>query len=266
MAVGITGDIPRYEAGDTRQFTWAATISTPQTLAFNLFNTDGNSLAPAAVQASSFFVASSGSGVFYDNVVLPTSVGLYFYQWTAWDAASRPYVTRGEFEVIRTEPVSFFTYAEVLDVTRTGRQVFGRADITQRDLRSYLESADAYIDSKLGMVMGVPLSSTPNLIRDMSKVFCLANFYSDRYSVENEGAPPAIIARKEAYEKLLDAVVSGTAVLVTSGGVVTRAEDEYIGITGGLEHSGGVPVFGMRDFEQQVIDADVVADEDARDD
>ena len=265
MPPGIIGDIPRYEAEDTRQFTWAATITTPSTIAFNLFNTDGVSLAPAAVQASSFFVASSGNGVFYDNVVLPTSVGLYFYQWIGWDAASRTYITRGEFEIIRTEPVSFFTYADILDVTRTGRQIFGRADITQRDLRPYLESGDAYIDSKLGMIMAVPLSPTPNLIRDMSKIFCLANFYSDRYSVEHEAAPPAIIARKESYEELLAAVMSGTAVLVTSGGVVSRAEQEYIGLTGGLEHSAGVPVFGMRDFETQTIDSDIVDAEDAKD-
>jgi len=264
MPPGIIGDIARYEAGDTRQFTWAATITAPSTVAFNFFDTVGASLAPAAVQAGSFFVASSGNGAFYVNGVVPVSVGLYFYQWTAWDAASRPYITRGEFEIIRTEPVSFFTYAEVLDVTRTGRQIFGRGDITQRDLRPYLESGDAYIDAKLGVVMSVPLNPTPNLIRDMSKVFCLANFYSDRYSVEHEDAPPAIIARKKSYEALLDKIVAGDAVLVSSG-VAIRAEDEYVALTGGLEHSAGVSVFGMRDFETQTIDADIVTAEDAKD-
>ena len=265
MAVDITGGIPRYEASDTKRFTWASTETAPSTIAFNLFNTDGVSLAPAAVQASSFFVAASGGGVYYMDVVLPTSAGLYFYQWVPFDAASRPYTLRGEFEVVRTEPHSFWTYANVLDVTRTGRQVFGRADITQRDLRPYLEEADAFIDSMLGLVVTVPVTPTPNLIVAMSKVFALANFYSDRYSLENVDAPPAILKRKEDYVELLASVVSGTAVLVTSGGVVTGTQQAITALTGSLPGAGGVPVFGMRDFEGQVVDADIVEAEDARD-
>ncbi len=261
--IDITGGIPRYEADDTKQFTWTATVSAPQTIAFNLFNTDGASLAPATVQTS-FFVASSGTGIFYMNVVLPHSAGLYFYQWVPFDAASRPYTTRGEFEIVRTEPVSFFTYANVLDVTRTGRQIFGRADITQRDLQPYLEEGDAYIDSMLGRVITVPLTPTPNLIAAMSKVFALANFYSDRYSIENADAPPAILRRKTEYMALLASVVSGTAVLVTSGGGLAVAQDAVSALTGSIE--GGIPVFGLRDVELQRVDVSIVDAENARDD
>ena len=263
--IDVTGGIPRYEADDTKQFTWTATVSAPSTIAFNLFNTDGKTLAPAAVQASSFFVAASGSGVFYMNVVLPTSAGLYFYQWTPYDAASRPYTTRGEFEIVRTEPVSFFTYADILDTTRTGRQIFARSDITQRDLRPYLEEGDAVIDSMLGQVTTVPLVPTPNLIRAMSKVFALANFYSDRYSMQNEDAPPAILRRQDKYMEMLTAIMSGTAALVSSGGVIAVAQDAVTALTGSLEHSEGVPIFGLRDSEMQRVDADIVEAEDARD-
>ena len=265
MAVDVTGGIPRYEANDTKRFTWASTATPPSTVAFNLFNTDGASLAPEAVQASSFFVAASGGGVFFVDVVLPTSVGLYFYQWRPFDAASRPYTMRGEFEIVRTEPHSFWTYADVLDVTRTGRQVFGRADITQRDLRPYLEEADAFIDSMLGRVMTVPVTPTPNLLVAMSKVFALANFYSDRYSVEDEGAPPAIIKRRDDYVEFLSSVVSGTAVLVTSGGVTTSIQDAVTALTGSLPGAAGVPVFGLRDPENQVIDADITQAEADKD-
>lgn len=262
--IDVTGSIPRYEADDTKQFTFASTATRPATVAFSVYNTDGNTLALHAVQSGATVVETpTNQGAYIFPRVLPTSAGLYFYQWTAWDASSRPAVIRGEFEVVRTEPLSFWTYGNVLDVTRTGRQVFGRADITQRDLRPYLEEADAFIDSMLGLVITVPVTPTPNLIVAMSKVFALANFYSDRYSTENEEAPPAIIKRRDDYVELLASVVSGTAVLVTSGGVITRAQEAITALTGSI--SGGTPVFGMRDPEQQKIDADIVEAENARD-
>jgi hypothetical protein len=234
MPLDITGSIPRYEAGDTKQFTIASTGSRPATVSFVTFNTDGRTLALEGAQSGAAVVAvetPSQTGFYFYPRILPTSPGLYFYEWDLFDASSRPSVLRGEFEIFKTEPVSFFTYSDILDVTRTGRQIFGRADITQRDLRPYLEEADAFIDSHLGIVMGVPVTPTPNLLRAMSKVFALSNYYSDRYSVENAAAPPAIIARKDDYEKLLYSIVSGTAVLVNSGGTVARAEEEISAFT-----------------------------------
>lgn len=264
MALDIVGNIPRLEASDTKQFTWASTITAPQTVAFHVYNTDGSTLAPEAMQSSSFFVAASGGGVFYANRVLPTSAGLYFYQWTAWDVASRTYITRGEFEIYRTEAHSFFTYADVTDVVRTGRQIFKRSDITMREVRPYLEAADGYIDGRLGKVFTVPLNPVPNIIRDMSKVFGLAYFYSDRYSTEKEDQPPPIIDRKDWYEEFLSSVVSGTAVLVTSGGVVSQVAEDFTVITGGIE--GGTPQFGIRDWTEQTTDSDIKDAEADRDD
>ena len=265
MPIDITGNIPRWEADDTRQFTMTATVNRPSTVAFIMFNTDGRSLAPEAVQSGAT-VAESGTntGLFYFNRVLPTSTGLYFYEWRSWDAASRTYIVRGEFEAIRTEPHSFWTYADIMDVVRTGRQIFQRGDITQRDMRPYLEAADGYIDGKLGMVMTVPVTPTPAIITDMSKIFSLAYFYSDRYSIEREAAPPAILQRKEWYEEYLSSVLSGTAVLVTSGGVTTRVVDEINKMTGSIDD--GTPTFGLRDWPSQKVDADILDDEADRDD
>ena len=262
--IDITGGIPRYEADDTKQFTFASTATRPATVAFAVYNTNGNTLALEAVQSGATVVETpTNTGAYIFPRVLPTSAGLYFYQWTGWDASSRPAIIRGEFEIVRTEPVSFFTYGNILDVTRTGRQVFGRADITQRDLQPYMEEGDAYIDSMLGLVVTVPVTPTPNLIVAMSKVFALANFYSDRYSMENEDAPPAIMKRKEEYVELLSSIVSGSAVLVTSGGVVTSVQEAITALTGSIK--GGVPVFGMRDPEDQTVDADITAAEADRD-
>ena len=264
MDFGIRGDIERYEADDTQQFTLVATLQVPSTVTFCVFNVDGRTLAPVSIQANSPNVSFTSTGQFFVNRVLPTTPGLYFAEFIAYDAVSRTYPRRFEFEIYKTEAHSFQTYADVLDVMRTGRQIFKQPTITQRDLRPYLEEADAYIDAKLSRIVGVPILPTPNIIRAMSKVFGLAFFYSDLHSVENEEAPPAIVTRKEWYDSLLDAIVAGSASLVTSGGVVTTAEGAVEFVTGGLD-GGAAPTYGMRDWTEHNIHEDIVTEERDKD-
>lgn len=261
MPIDISQNIDRFEVEDTRQFTFTASVSRPSTVAFIVYNTNGNSLALEGVQSGATVQESgTNTGLFYMIRVLPTSVGLYFYEWRAWDSVSRTYITRGEFEMMRTEPVSFATYADVTDVIRSARQIFGRGDITIRDLRPYVEAGDQWIDSWLGRITATPLGSASPIVRDMSKVYALYGYYADRYSVERQDAPPAIVARKDRYDDLLQAVMAGSAQIA---GINVSITDDVSVLTGAIE--GGVPVFGMRDWESQVVDVDITQAENDRD-
>lgn len=262
MPIDITGNIDRFEGGDTRQFTMTGTVTAPDTAEFVVFNTDGTSLALAAVQSGES-VQNSGAvnlGLFYFNRVLPDTVGYYTTQWTSWDANSLPYILRSEFEIIRTLAQSFFSYGNVSDVLRTARQMFGRADITQRDIQDYMEPADDWINGKLGVIFTVPVTPAPPILRDMVKVYALCNFYSDRYNLERQDTPPAIVRRKEAYDEFLDEIVEGNAILHTQSGTVIRYDPQITSTTDDFK-----PIFDHRDWEVQRIDPDI-RDRDKADD
>lgn len=255
MAVSdITREIPRFESEDTFQFT-LATSPRVSSIQFMVFNTDGNTLAPAAVQ-SGVSVSESGTntGLFYVSRILPTTPAIYTYAFIGWDAASLTYTTRGYFEIYKTEILSFQTYADITDTVRTARQIFGRGELTFRDMRPYLESADAWIDTKLRPIATVPVSPTPNFLRDASKVGGLFMYYSDRYAFQKDDAPPGIVERWRQYNELIDAIVAGSASLV---GV--DVSDQPIDIN----MDGYKPIFDFRGVEDQRIDPDLIdANED----
>ena len=249
MPIDILGGIERFEADDTQQLTFTATLTAPQTVAFHIFNTEGTTLTPVAVQSGQS-VSASGGGLYYVDRVLPSSAGMYFYQWTAWDSSSRTYIIRREFEVVRTEAFSFDTYANMTDLVRTGRQAFGRMDITLRDLRPYAEAADRYIDASRN-----DTAVNTVLLREMSKVGALYYFFADRYSFETKDAPPGIVGRWKEYKDLLAAIVAGTL-----GG-----KDPVSVLTGGPD-STFKPVFDSREFEDQRVDPDLIDSDKERDD
>lgn len=258
MPIDITRNIERYEAEDTFQFTLAASASRPNTVAFTVFNTNGNTLALEAVQSGAT-VAESGTntGVYHFERVLPSSVGLYTYEWRAWDVTSRTYVNRGEFEIIRTEAHSFYSYGDPVETVRTARQIFGRGDITMRDLRPYHEEADAWIDTKLSPIVTVPVTPTPNFLRYGSKLGALYFYYSFRYAVEKDAAPPGIVDMWEKFNEQLDAIVAGSASIA---GVIS-VEDAISVMPGDFK-----PVFDLRDPISQRVDPDLIDDEEDRDD
>lgn len=261
MAVGgidISQILPQYEAGDTRQFTLTMTTAAPNTVALAFFNTDGNTLALSAVQSGET-VAASDTGLFYFNRVLPDTPGIYSYMWTAWDSASRPYKVPGQFEIQRTEAFSFATYGNPQDIVRSARQLFGRTDITFREMQPYCQAADGYMDMYLGRVVSVPLGSASPLIQDMSKVYTLWRFYADRYSYDTKQEPPAIINRKNDYDKLLMLIAAGSATLP---GIETTAEGTTVfAIPDGTKKS----VFDMRNFLDQKISDNLIDEEEGRD-
>lgn len=262
MAAGgidISQSLPVYEAGDTRQFTMTATMTIPQTAAFIVFDTFGNSLALNPVQPLEI-VGNSAAGQLYFNRVLPDTPGIYSTKWTLWDTASRPYVVAGEFEIQRTMAFSFSTYGDPQDIVRSARQLFGRSNITFRDMQPYCQAADGYMDMYFGAVTTVPLGSASPLVQDMSKVYTLWRYYCDQYSYDTKSEPPAIIHRKEDYDKLLALIAAGSVTLPGIELIVDLVP--VFAIPDGTRKA----VFDMRDFVEQHVSRDLLDYEQGRDD
>lgn len=259
MPIDISQTIREFEAGDTFQFTFTASQTVPATVGFVMFDTNGASLALDGVQPNEI-VGTSGTGLYYFNRVLPQTPGIYAYKWLAWDTASRPYILSDEIEVKRTEAFSFSTYGDPQDIVRSARQMFGRSNITFRDMRPYCQSADGYIDMYLGKVVAVPLGSASPLVADMSKVYTLWRFYCDQYSYDTKAEPPAIIHRKEDYDKLLNLIAAGSANI--PGLEIIASGDTVFVMPDGTRKA----VFDMRDFLQQKVSTNLLEAEDALDD
>lgn len=258
MAIDIAQVIKRYESGDTFQFTMSTSGTNPATADFRMYDVVGGVVPISQVQ-SGYVVANSAANLLYFNRVLPTTTGLYSYEWTLWDAASRPYFVRNEFEIVLTLGNSFFTYGNISDIVVSARQLIGRTDITPLEMRPYCQGADGYIDSFLGKIMTVPVSPIP-IIADMSKVYTLWRLYCDRYSGEKDAEPPAIKSRKEDYDKLLWAVIAGS--LTLAGLTPDVATFNQVSIVPQVPYN---PVFDMRDFESQHVDRDLLDFEQGRD-
>lgn len=260
MAVDIEQTIHVYESGDTKQFTLSMTPSRPSTVAFNITDFFGGLVAIESVQSGAS-VAESGTttSLFYINRVLPTTPSLYFGKWTAWDSASRPYVVVNEFEVRASQAYSFATYADVLDVIKNARQLFARSDMTVQDIAAHIKAADAWINTKLSLVVAsVPVSPTPDFLQGMAKSGALYFYYSERYGGENDKAPPAIVDMWDRYNELLDAVVAGSAGL--PGVTIVTAEGQDIWVS----FDGNIPISGHRDFEEQQRDVNIILEERSR--
>ena len=88
---------PRFEIGDTRQFTFVTSVTPGTTPIFTVFAGSGD-----AVVVYSGAAQSSGSGMFYSYFTIPNSTNaLYTWQWVASYTAG-PIVDRGSFQGVRT--------------------------------------------------------------------------------------------------------------------------------------------------------------------
>ena len=272
--VDIVGQTQRFQSEDLEKFSLVSTVVIPSTVNLMLFNTDGATLAPVAVQSGltvtvSAIAASVGSvGLFYVNRQMPTSVGFYAYEWRMFGssgatsgtvAASLFTIRRGEFEVFKTEPVSFFTYGNAAEVMRRARQLVGRGDVTQRDVRPHMEAGDGWIDSKLGKIITVPISPAPLSVREMSNRMAIYFLYNAYYGGQQVDEPPAVVRQFDKDNEFLDGVVEGKYALAGSG-VSFIFEQPVSAITGGVE--GGKPAFGRSDWEEQQMDTAILDFED----
>ena len=269
--MSITGDLQRFEADNLERFSYVSTVIIPSTVQFALFNTDGATLAPVAVQsgvtvAVSAVAANVGSvGLFYLDRQLPTSLGFYSYEWRAWGSSGASSgslansiftVVRGEFEISKTENRDFVSYGDKNNVLRAGRMLIGRGDLTQRDIEPQMLGAYGYINGRLGRVMTVPITPSPPYLARGEEVLALYALHGTFRGSDKSELPPAINQLRDDFVEYLDAVVAGDATVTNSGVQLQMTGLDTISIiTGGLE--GGNPTFDKSDMEDQVVHTDV---------
>ena len=265
MPIDVNQNIERWEAEDMRRFTLVMTPSVPSTVQHVVFNTDGNTLAPVAVQSGLTVTVSGASnvGLFYVLRQLPTSVGFYTHEWRAFGSGTAQQslyiIVREEFEIIKTEPHSFFTYGVRADVVRRARQLVGRGDVTERDIRPMMEAGDGWIDSKLGKIITVPISPVPFSVREMANRMAVYFLYQSYYGAQKADMPSVIENQFDKDNEFLDGVVEGKWALAGSG-VSFIFEQPVSVITGGT--ADGKPAFGRSDWEDQRIDPTILDFED----
>lgn len=84
--------IDRYVAGDTKQFTWVSSGSTPSAISASII--DGGE---SVVSSSS--MTSSGNGHYYVSITLPDTPGYYVYQNLA-TVNSKVYKNKQRFKIV----------------------------------------------------------------------------------------------------------------------------------------------------------------------
>lgn len=266
----ITGDVQRFESENLERFSYVSTVIIPATLQFAIFNTDGTTLAPVAAQSGhtvtvSAVAANVGSvGLFYLDRQLPVSVGFYSYEWRAWGSSgassgSLPsslfVITRGSFEIAKTEPREFVSYGNKNNVLSVARIMVGRGDLTQRDIEPHMLGAYGYINGRLGKTITVPITPPPPVLARGEEVLTLYALHGTYRGSEKSELPPAIKQLRDDFVAYLDAVAAGEAI-VTDSGVAFRIDDDITVITGGSE--GGKPTFNKVSFESQRVDTDEI--------
>lgn len=272
MPIDLSGNIDRWEADDLRQFTYIDTPSIPSCVTFNVFNTDGSTLAPVAVQ-SGLTVTISGAditkGMFYAFRQLPSSRGFYTYEWHAYGsgtAQSSLYTTtRGTFEIVKTEPRSFVSYGAKGSVLRVARQLIGRGDLTEFDVQPHMEAAYGYINARLGSVVAVPLTApAPAYISQGEEVLAVYTLYGSFGATEKGEIPPSFAKLRDDFVEYLDAVIEGKATIDGTVNGTAVSGTKVTQFTGGVE--GGTPTFGRRNWIDQSVDEGVTDFEDSQDD
>ena len=264
----IPGGIQRYQADDFRQFTLTTTPTRPTTVAYVLRDPNGSLLDITSISAvnsgivvtESAVGAVNSTGLFHIEYVLATTPGFYVGEWKAFNAASQAGVIRHEYEVVRTEARSFWSYGEVADVLRTARVLFNQHNITAREIQDYMEPADDRINAMLGKVMTVPVTPNMPILRDCNKAMALWGMYSDRFAEVKREAPPGIKAHYESCMEFFAEVMSGNAVLVTDSGII-QLPTGMASTTYDFK-----PIFDLRDFSVMRPDPNFVAQDQDDDD
>ena len=255
MPIDLSGNIDRFEADDLRQFTYVDTVSVPASITFTLYGPNGSIVDPVAVQ-SGITVTPSGSaasGMYYIFRQLPSSRGFYTGEWKAFGSGtiqSSLYVTnRFTFEIVKTEPRSFFSYGSKNNVMRIARQLIGRGDLTEYDIQPHMEAAHGYINARLGGVTTVPFSPAPAYIAQGEEIIAVYTLYGTFGGTEKNEIPPAFQKLRDDFVAFLDKAAEG---LLTVDGIWPIEQGAITYFTGGIE--GGKPTFGRSDWPYQVID------------
>src|ERR1043166_60080 len=257
MAIDLSGNIARYEAGDLRMFAYQDTVSIPSCVQFNLYDVNGNVLVPSGVESGATVTASGPvPGYFYIFRQLPSSRGFYTTEWMVYGSGtpqSSMFTRQREvFEIYKTEPVSIYTYGNKNTVMRVSRQLVGRGDLTEYDIAPHMLAANAFINAKLGTTVTVPFSPATAYIAQGEEILAIYTLHGTYGASEKGEIPPAFNKLRDDFLAYMDGVIPGD--ITVDGTVINTGRISTF--NGGIE--GGLPTFGRRAFEYQIVDWNVL--------
>jgi len=261
MAIDLSGNIDRFEAGDLRMFRYIDNVSIPSCVSFALYNVDGTVLAPTDVESGVTVTVSGGDitkGNFYVFRQLPTSRGFYTAEFLAYGsgtAQSSLFTRQREvFEIIRTEPMSFYAYGNKNTVMRVARQLIGRGDLTEYDVAPHMLAAYAQINARLGHIVTVPFSPATDYIAQGAEIMAIYTLYGTYGATEKGEIPPSFQKLYDNFMTYLTAVGEGE---ITVDGTAVNI-GRISAFTGGLDGSGGRATFGAQPFTMQHVDWNII--------
>jgi len=261
MPIDLSQNIQRFEAGDLRQFTYRDTVSVPSCVCFNLYNTDGSLLVPTGVESGVSVTISGGSiqgGNFFIFRQLPSSRGFYMSEWLAYGsgtAQSSLFVREREmFEIVQTEPVSFYSYGNKGIVMRVARQLIGRGDLTEHDVAPHMLAAYDQINARLGHITTVPFSPPTNYIAQGEEIMAIYTLFGTFGATEKGEIPPSFQKLYDNFMAYMTAVGAGE--ITVDGTAINMGK--ISAFTGGLDDSGGRATFNKLPFPLQHTDWNII--------
>lgn len=243
----------RIERASTKQWIWEGS-SDPDLLKFVIIDEEGTVVTSVTATQS----GAAGSGTFYAIESVPNSPGYFTSRFLAW-ASSKQYFSDELFKVIdvtaATAPSSFYaSIAEVRDKL-DALNAAGRA-LTNDIVSESMTDVQAKIDSCLARRYTLPFSSTPPVVKSLTKDLTVVDIAQRFVQRSNDGEMPEfLIEMRDQANELLDNLQTGSKFLVTASGTLWPSNipiDEVTHIGDG----GILPTFTELDSTLQRSDPD----------
>lgn len=238
----------KLEGGGQEQFMLTTSVACDANPLFFIRNWSGTLVASGAA-------SNSGDGYYYKYETLPTSEGMYTWNWY-YPINAHTFIEAGRFEVVRTlveETAGLYCQAnEVLNLYDKLKE----AKIRNSEIEEFISDVMVEINQSLAPRYNVDsLSGNPG-INVMAKNLALVRI------LERKGSPPEWVTKRgEKFEGMLEAMACGSLYLVNSAGSVMAPQisADLAQVDHSMENY--VPSFNMLDPEYQRIDPDRQDDE-----
>lgn len=243
----------KLEGGGQQQFLLTTSVACDENPLFYIQNWAGTLVLSGTA-------ANSGDGNYYKFATLPTSEGMYTYNWQ-YTISANTFLEAGRFEVVQTLVLEADLYCNANQVIN----MYGPlrdSKLTNSEIDEFIRDTMNLVNGKLSQRYSVPfpisVNSLPPLVETITKNLTLVSI------MERKGGdiPEWISKRQERFETILNNLAEGEMTLVLSGGTVIAGE--LSSTLSQVDHSMAnyVPTFNMLGGEYQRIDPDRLDDEE----
>lgn len=247
------GDL-KLEGGGQEQFTLTTSVALDENPLFFIKNWAGTLVGSGAA-------SNSGDGYYYKYETLPSSEGIYTYNWY-YAINAHTFIEAGRFEVAQTLAVETSgLYCDANDVINLYGPLI-ESGLTNHEIDEFILDVMAEVNAKLGHVYNVSSFAGNPTVHSITKNLTLTNIFERQAGRGGGETPEWITKRDERYRGMLDALSIGSMFLITSGGdTMTPSVNASLSQ---VDHNMAdyEPTFNMLSPEYQRIDPDRIDDEE----